>query len=189
MLLGTGVLWEIRPLKYFLVTNILHTATGLELHLILPLRNIFCGKCKNWESLWLLFFLAGLFYFSYHLLLWQVVDLLQYPMFVNFLVCFVMIFNVCKNCLENISKSCHYQSLNCFLVYHFYNCYYLDFTNWPQFWWSIFNEILAFLQFQGVSPSLDPRTLDFWFLRALLCNMRLAMENYHSCKTLFIKAW
>ena len=25
----------------FLVTNILHTATGLELHLILPLRNIF----------------------------------------------------------------------------------------------------------------------------------------------------
>ena len=36
------------------------------------------------------------FYFSYYLLLRQVVDLLQYPMFVNFLVCFVMIFNVCK---------------------------------------------------------------------------------------------
>lgn len=121
MLLGTGVLWELRPLKYFLVTNILHTATGLELHLILLEKYFFCGKCKNWESLWLLFFLAGLFYFSYHLLLWQVVDLLQYPMFVNFLVCFVMIFNVCKNCLENISKSCHYKSLNCFLVYHFYN--------------------------------------------------------------------
>ena len=48
MLLGTGVLWELRPLKYFLVTNILHTATGLELHLILLLRNIFfVGNVKT----------------------------------------------------------------------------------------------------------------------------------------------
>ena len=48
MLLGTGVLWELRPLKYFLVTNVLHTATGLELHLILPLRNIFfVGNVKT----------------------------------------------------------------------------------------------------------------------------------------------
>ena len=122
------------------------------------------------------FLFSRAFFFPYHLLLWQVVDLLQYPMFVNFLVCFVMIFNAYKNCLENniISKSCHYKSLNCCLVYHFYNCYSLEFTNWPQFWWSSFKEILAFLQFQGLSSSLDPRTLNFWFLRALLCNMRLA---------------
>lgn len=64
MLLGTGVLWELRPLKYFLVTNILHTATGLELHLILLLRNIFfVGNVKTEKAFGFFSFQQGFFIF------------------------------------------------------------------------------------------------------------------------------